>query len=161
MMMTEDVASKPCVHIRLYEHPGWVEKLREVQAGLEEESIPWRIASCENGGFIALGHQAAQESQLGVGIGIDEAGLCIHYQKLPEKEPLFQLTETAQADDWRRIGYDAARLVKGIPFKAYQRPMPDQCEIAAAASDEEAALRRLIEAVVRQVTREMGKAMGR
>lgn len=161
MMMTEHVAAKPCVHIRLHEHPGWAEKLREVQAGLEEEGIPCRVASCENGGFIALGYQGAQESQLGVGVGIDDEGLCIHYQKLPEKEPLFQLTETTRADAWRRIGYDAARLVKGIPFKAYERPMPDNCESAADASGEEAALRRLIEAVVRQVAAEMGKAMGR
>ncbi len=159
--MNEHVATKPCVHIRLLTHSGWEEKLREVQAGLEEEGIPWRVTAGDCGEFVALGHQGAQESQLGVGIGIDASGMCIHYQKLPQAEPLFCLLEGGAKAAWRRIGYNAARLVKGIPFKDEETTVLNGNNETAIALNEELALKQLIETIVSKVIVETGRAMGR
>lgn len=158
--MNEHVAVKPCVHIRLVVHPGWEEKLREVQAGLEEEGIPWRVKEEAGGAFVSLGHQAATESQLGVGVGIDAEGMCIHYQKLPQDKPLFLLNADETKAKWRRIGYNAARLVKGIPFKEEETTMNDDTW-QAAVLPEENELAQLVARIVGQVIAETGKAMGR
>lgn len=149
----QEQAAKPCVHIRLVHHALADEQLREVQAGLEEEGIPWRLLAAEGGECSELGHQAAASSQLGVGIGIHAAGLCIHYQKLPQAEPLFYLPQTDSRVKWRQIGSNAARLVKGIPFKTEQ--------VETSAVDEQAEMKKWIETIVSKVLAETGKAIRR
>ncbi|HYZ57909.1 MAG TPA: glycerol dehydratase reactivase beta/small subunit family protein [Streptosporangiaceae bacterium] len=87
--------------------------LRQIGAGLEEEGVPFRVE--EGGGSAAeLAYAAAQASDLDVGIGIGAAGdVCVHQSKLPRGSPaLSGPPETA-----RTMGHNAARLVKGIPFK--------------------------------------------
>jgi len=57
-----------------------------------------------------------------MGIGMDD--LCIHYVKLPAQNPLFALSQAGSPAQWRHFGYNAARLVKGIPFK--EQPSEDE-----------------------------------
>lgn len=109
--------SKPCVLIQVSPHPGFERKLREVQAGMEEEGIPWLEGQSIEPDAVVLAYQGACASKLGVGIGIGAEGLCIHHNKLPAGQPLFVLKVAGTPLEWRRFGYNAARLVKGIPFK--------------------------------------------
>ena len=109
--------NKPCILIYLAPHPGSEEKLREVQAGMEEEGIPYTVVQSNETNAAALSYEGASKSKLGVGVGIGAEDLCIHYVKLPAQKPLFALQEVGSPAQWRHFGYNAARLVKGIPFK--------------------------------------------
>ena len=137
-------------------------RLREVKAGLEEEGIPCSVKTSPESDVVRLAFQGTQDSPLGVGVGIGgQHGICIHYTRLPVDQPLFLLTEAAQAGEWRRFGYNAARLVKGTPLK--------NCEVDADAagmesdgqrfdtpvqSDDLAALQATIAAIVQKILRE-------
>ena len=107
---------KPCISIYIFPHDGCDEKIREVTAGMEEEGIPYAIVKSEVQSAVMLAHTGAGQSQLGVGVGISTGEMCIHYQKLAPDQPLFVSNEK-NPQVWRCFGYNAARLVKGIPFK--------------------------------------------
>jgi hypothetical protein len=109
--------NKPSVLIYLFPHTGCEEKIREVQAGMEEEGIPCTVVHSNETDAADLSYEGASKSKLGVGIGIGAEDLCIHYVKLPAQKPLFALHEAGSPAQWRHFGYNAARLVKGIPFK--------------------------------------------
>lgn len=103
-----------CVHPKVAE----AEVVLEMTYGIEEEGIPHRLVVSEAVGAKALAEEAVRLSQLGVGIGIDEEGLAVLYQeKLPEGHFLFQEQLPRTRRPLRDLGSDAARLVKGIPFK--------------------------------------------
>ena len=116
-MISDKMAAKPCVIIYVIPHPLAEPKTREIKAGLEEEGIPYSIVNSEKLTAVELAYQGACESQLGVGVGISAESLCIHYAKLPSDQPLFSFNGPGSAVEWRCFGYNAARLVKGIPFK--------------------------------------------
>jgi len=127
---------KPCIVIYAYDHSESALKIREVEAGMEEEGIPYSITQSNEMDVNTLAHQAARASKLGVGVGIGADGLAIQYDKLPKNEPLFQLTTSGTRGDWRTYGYNAARLVKGIPFKQNsQETIDPQCEDSKALYD--------------------------
>ncbi|HWR42183.1 glycerol dehydratase reactivase beta/small subunit family protein [Sporomusa sp.] len=119
-MQSDKTLNRPSIIICTFLHPGYEAKLREIQAGMEEEGVPWSLLTGEELDYIALAHRGAHTSPLGVGVGISPAGMCIHYQKLPERQPLFVLAGEEDVTEWRRFGYNAARLVKGLPFKEKQ-----------------------------------------
>lgn len=108
---------KPCIVINVFPHQGSAQKIREVTAGMEEEAIPYSVVQSNEADAVTLAYQAACTSKLGVGVGIGEKGLSIQHEKLSAKEPLFSLQAPGTRADWRHFGYNAARLVKGIPFK--------------------------------------------
>ena len=76
----------------------------EVLLGIEEEGIPFRIQHIPSGEVIDSAWLAARQSPLLVGIACDQEKLIVHYKNLP-------------ASARRSIGSNAARLVKGIPFR--------------------------------------------
>ncbi|MZP30080.1 hypothetical protein GTO91_10215 [Heliobacterium undosum] len=122
-MSNERAPARPSVIIFYAPHDGCQRKLRELNAGLEEEGIPAASRTVETGDLSQIAHQAAHASQLGVGISvIGGLGMCIHHRRLPENRPLFLLDETGRPADWRRFGYNAARLVKGTAFKLESDP---------------------------------------
>lgn len=110
--------NKPCIVLAAAPHAQLTDKLREIAAGMEEEGIPWRQLPDTDGEAVTLARRAAEESALGVGIGVGERGLCVHYSKLPPEKPLFQHADAGDAPLWRLYGSHAARLVKGLPFRA-------------------------------------------
>jgi hypothetical protein len=116
-MMTDQLSDKPCVIIYAVPHQDYEQKIREVKAGMEEEGISYSIVQSKNVTAVEMAYQGACESKLGVGIGMSAEALCIHYAKLPCDQPLFILNSPGHALEWRCFGYNAARLVKGIPFK--------------------------------------------
>ncbi|BCJ85592.1 glycerol dehydratase reactivase beta/small subunit family protein [Effusibacillus dendaii] len=98
----------------LYEKSVPFEVLKEICAGLEEEGVPFRLVQREQDlGLVALGAVAASMSPLHVGIGVDSnEGLCLHHDKLRAEEPYLQ----DRIENGRRLGKNAARLVKGLPL---------------------------------------------
>jgi hypothetical protein len=89
--------------------------LRQINAGIEEEGVPFRVEEAETGSVAELAYAAAQASTLGVGVGVDAAGnICVHHAKLPPDAPAL----TGPPQHARSLGHNAARLVIGIPFKS-------------------------------------------
>ena len=153
-MLPERASDKPCVLIHVSPHTGWEQKIREVQAGMEEEGIPCLVVQTEEFDAVGLAYQGACASKLGVGLGIGAEGLCIHYSKLPERQPLFALNVPGTPVNWRHFGYNAARLVKGIPFK--EEPLE---ELVPQLVDSKA-LFNLVYGIVQKVLRETDQGHG-
>ncbi len=83
--------------------------------GMEEEGIPSEIKETTQKELVQAAYEQAVKSPLAVGIAIDEKHAVLHFKNLPEKEPLF--TVENKGESMMTLGKNAARLVKGIPFK--------------------------------------------
>lgn len=109
----------PAVVVYYQSHPGAHEGLREIHAGLEEEGVLFRTEEQPNRHderAIELAYSAACVSTLAVGVGLDAHGaVCVHHAKLDPSSP-FLLHEHVSRTGLRRIGQDAARMVKGMPL---------------------------------------------
>lgn len=93
------------------------QELLELLCGVEEEGVPCEVEAAGDGGAVALAHRAAGDSALGVGLGLDSAGMAAaHYNKLPADKPLFTLNYRLDGAKLRNLAANAARLVKGMPF---------------------------------------------
>lgn len=115
MIMEEPV--KPTIKVAL--SPSFTEAgvLQEVLSGIEEESVPYEVIQIPSDEAVALSYQAALESVLGVGIGLDSKGkLAVHYDKLPSDRPLFIINHRLEKEKLRSICSNSARLTKGTPF---------------------------------------------
>lgn len=94
-------------------------KLKPLLNGIEEEQVPVSTRSISVNDVVGRAYQAALSSRLDVGIAYDGNRYIVHYKNLPEDKPLFDFN----IDDnvkLRILGANAARLVKGIPFKKLQ-----------------------------------------
>ena len=85
----------------------------------EEEGIPYDVQPREGLDLLELAHHASVDSRIGVGIGISKEGIVLQYEKLDKSAPLFKI-KLYQKDLYRKIGSNAARLVKKMPFKAME-----------------------------------------
>ncbi|BAT44060.1 propanediol dehydratase [Escherichia albertii] len=94
-----------------------IDTWNEVLLGIEEEGIPFHIQQIPSGEVIDSAWQAARQSPLLVGIACDREKLIVHYKNLPASAPLFTLMYQQDNHARRSIGNNAARLVKGIPFR--------------------------------------------
>lgn len=93
-------------------------EIHDITYGIEEEGIPYIIRVSEEKRLEDLARLASKDSQLDVGIGIDEELLAgIYHDKLPEDHLLFRSELLLDSEKARKLGVNAARLVKGIPFK--------------------------------------------
>jgi len=94
------------------------EHIRQVQLGLEEEGVPGQLRTGPEDTAVNLAWEAAAQSPLGTGIGLARDGIALHYYRLQREQPLFFIP-ASQLDEGesRRLGTNAARLVKGIPFR--------------------------------------------
>ncbi|HWQ29923.1 MAG TPA: glycerol dehydratase reactivase beta/small subunit family protein [Negativicutes bacterium] len=112
-------SQKPVINVYYNQQIKNIEHFQQLLYGMEEEGIPYHMESRETGTAPELGYDAASGSNLDVGIGIggDEI-LVLHYTKLKREEPLFKISPPYGASILRALGTNAARLVKGIPFKA-------------------------------------------
>ena len=153
-MQSVTTLNKPSIIICTSQHTGLEAKLRELKAGMEEEGVPCSLLSDSSADAISLAYKGAQASLLGVGVGIGSAALCIHYQKLPEDQPLFVLQGEGTLTEWRYFGYNAARLVKGLPFK--ENPV----QAAAAANENKAQLYESVREMILKVLQENAQGHG-
>lgn len=95
-------------------------QLLQIKYGLEEEGIPFTCAEkTEFPSIQELAFGAAENSVLGVGLGIDQnQTVVLHYYRLKPEAPLFILPGSNYTPELgRAMGSNAARLVKGNPFK--------------------------------------------
>ncbi|WP_099975033.1 glycerol dehydratase reactivase beta/small subunit family protein [Lactobacillus terrae] len=96
--------------------------IKQIYYGIEEEEIPFtfvddeKIENLSSMETIKKAYQASLSSQLGVGIAFDDSFAYLHQKSLPENEPLFRV-RTTDLENLNQLGTNAARLVKGIPFK--------------------------------------------
>ena len=90
--------------------------LRQLTYGMEEEGIPWEVATSEGMDALALAWEGAQASRLEVGVGVDRQFVVLHYNKLAQDQPLYRVP-ARQSDQVRILGSNAARLVKKLPLK--------------------------------------------
>jgi hypothetical protein len=94
------------------------EDIRQVQLGLEEEGVPGQHRTGQEASAVSLAWEAAALSPLGTGIGIGRDGMALHYNRLNREQPLFFVPASQMEEgESRRLGTNAARLVKGIPFR--------------------------------------------
>ncbi|MEZ2659923.1 glycerol dehydratase reactivase beta/small subunit family protein [Aneurinibacillus aneurinilyticus] len=98
----------------LYEKGTGEEVLDAIFAGLEEEGVPFFHMEGTGCDACELGRYAAALSLLDVGIGVEkQGGSAICHIKLARGSPyLFEPV------NGRTAGQNAARLVKGMPFKS-------------------------------------------
>lgn len=106
----------------IYAVPGAAEEyLRQVELGLEEEAVPSELTMRPGENASQLAHEAAVASPLGTGVGVGKDGVAVHYKHLDQESPLFFVPEDQLgSNESRRLGVNAARLVKGIPFQEEQ-----------------------------------------
>jgi len=118
-----------------------LDALKEICAGLEEEGVLYAIfsghpdttddltskasdatkASIQTYHAIdianarILAHNAANHSRLHVGIGINGKSAAMQMRNCPADKPVFQI-ETDNPREYRNLGTNAARAVKGVMF---------------------------------------------
>lgn len=95
--------------------------LQGILLGIEEERIPFRVVAANDfPSAAAAAYQGAQESSLNVAIGCIGNVAALHYKNLKPEQPYQQIqyAGTSPEQVLRNFGANAARLVKGIPFKS-------------------------------------------
>lgn len=93
---------------------------QEVLFGIEEEGIPYQLLTENTADDVILrAYSAAQTSALAVGMACTNNKMIVHHKNLPEQQPLFNMEASELTDKvaLRALGNNAARLIKGIPFK--------------------------------------------
>jgi hypothetical protein len=107
------VASRPAIII--YTRNADQDLLREVCAGIEEEGVLYQISD-RDGDLDTLAFEAARDSVLGAGIGMDGVRLAMQMHRLPKGKNVFELNAPAF---WqcRNLGANSARAIKKMPFK--------------------------------------------
>ena len=83
-------------------------------AGRGSHRGPRQAEHCSS--VLELAHNASLNSRLGVGVGISKEGVVLQHEKLDKAAPLFKI-KLYQTELFRKIGANAARLVKKMPFK--------------------------------------------
>jgi len=104
--------------INYVESPGNMNIVRSLSLGIEEEGLPFVIVASQKCSLYDLALTASNHSDLDVGIAVDEnSHVGIHQVKLPDGMLLFE--SQAKQIDCKAYGANAARLIKGIPFKDF------------------------------------------
>ncbi len=99
------------------------EQLHQMFWGMEEEGIPFKTSQTTIADIKKEAHKAASLSPLAVGIACTNQEIVVHSRNLTPENPLFQISLHRQGTDnqlntqLRNLGCNAARLVKGLPFK--------------------------------------------
>ena len=90
-----------------------------IERGIEEERVSWTVRAGYEGDVVDVAHRAANESKLKIGVGVGERGAVLHHQQLPRSTPVFSIRDVS-TDQARKIGSNAARLAKRLPFKSLE-----------------------------------------
>ena len=91
--------------------------MKQILFGIEEEGIPFETTFVDKGDAKALAYEACRKSILGVGIGVTEREVALHYEKLDPEAPLFEIAAGSPEEKLRAVGTNAARLVKKMAFR--------------------------------------------
>lgn len=113
-MNRKEQQGKPFVKILHDASSGLESYLAEIQAGLEEQSVPWNLGE-SSGTIVQLGTHASRESPLRVGVAIDSNLNIGLFHAQIRNGPLLYF-EQASTRHARVIGENAGRLVKRTPL---------------------------------------------
>ena len=147
-MITEYKAEKPCIKVYISQDIRDTEGIMDVCWGIEEEGIPYDKAVMPRSSALELSYRASNDSNLGVGIGIDSARVVLHYNKLRSERPLCSINLRENELILRSIGANAARLVKRIPFKLIDNEKDESNKIIAI---EEKDIRELVAEIIKRI----------
>ncbi len=85
--------------------------------GIEEEGIPFKLMESDESSAHKNADKAALDSGLDIGIGIGEDWqIAIRHSRFEEGTYLFDI-KVHNGIDMKAYGANAARLMKGVPFK--------------------------------------------
>ncbi|MBC2249217.1 glycerol dehydratase [Listeria sp. FSL L7-0123] len=112
------VVSKPAIYFHADKNAD-PDCIKQVLFGIEEEGIPCELEMMPLKEEVQAAFRASASSPLLVGITLKNDHLVIHYRNLPPDKPLFSEYRfcAASLEKQRNMGMNAARLVKGVPFK--------------------------------------------
>lgn len=112
------VVSKPAIYFHADKNAD-PDCIKQVLFGIEEEGIPCELEIMPLKEEVQAAFRASASSLLLVGITLKNDHLVIHYRNLPPDKPLFSEYRfcAASLEKQRNMGMNAARLVKGVPFK--------------------------------------------
>lgn len=117
-MTKNTTVDKVCITIYISPSALKSDSLNEVLWGIEEEGIPYCVKECSDAHAHVQSHRASVDSVLGVGIGFGmDNMITVHSSRLEKNHPLLKVRGDEPLYNMRNIGANAARLVKGIPFK--------------------------------------------
>ncbi len=89
--------------------------VKEMCAGIEEEGLLYEVKRHYYGVLDELAYNAANESVLGCGIGVEGSKTVLTFRNMAKGEHVFSL-EKATFSQCRKLGANAARAVKRVPF---------------------------------------------
>ncbi|MBC2155918.1 glycerol dehydratase reactivase beta/small subunit family protein [Listeria innocua] len=112
------VVNKPAIYFHADQSAN-PDCIKQVLFGIEEEGIPCELEIMPLKDEVQAAFRASASSPLLVGITLKNDHLVIHYRNLPPDQPLFSEYRfyAATLEKQRNMGMNAARLVKGVPFK--------------------------------------------
>lgn len=119
MTKTNKSLNKPSIYIFCNKNEENNSLINQIGYGIEEEGIPFKIFFKKEKSPYKLAYNAAQESKLGIGIGVNNEQVLLQMKKLKEKEPVFNIT-VKDLEAAKLMGINAARLEKKIPFKEFE-----------------------------------------
>lgn len=112
----ENINSKPCINVMVDDMDNIL--LKNILAGIEEEGLPYEIFNLNKEDVLSTTHKASQQSKLGVGVGFSNNRVIVHYSKLRENNAIIDTSlKDYEITKARKIGNNAARLYKVMPFK--------------------------------------------
>ncbi|MBU5359700.1 glycerol dehydratase reactivase beta/small subunit family protein [Enterococcus raffinosus] len=117
--MELDLNVRPVVLIYLDKRAS-AEDIQYIFYGLEEEKIPYSLEQRNFSTATEAAYIAANTSSLNVGIGYVNNEVALHYKNLAPETPYqsIQRVVTCPPLILKSFGGNAARLVKGVPFKS-------------------------------------------
>lgn len=117
--MELDLNVRPVVLIYLDKRAS-AEDIQYIFYGLEEEKIPFTLEQKDFSTAREAAYIAANTSSLNVGIGYVNNEVALHYKNLAPETPYqsIQRVVTCPPLVLKSFGGNAARLVKGVPFKS-------------------------------------------
>lgn len=107
------IVNKPTVII--YTRDPDEDLLREICAGIEEEGVLYEVHPGK-GDMDEMACEAARDSMLGSGIGIEDRRIAMQMAGLPKGKNVFELNDP-RFWQCRNLGSNSARAVKKMPFK--------------------------------------------
>lgn len=102
--------------ILIYGHRADQRIIREICAGVEEEGVLYEVIEKPETAAAALAYQAALDSMLGAGIGINNTQAVMQMRPLPLGQPVFTVNNPSPEQS-RVLGSNSARAIKKQPFK--------------------------------------------
>lgn len=114
--MKIDATERPAIIIGLKPGSEVTSEMKPLFNGIEEEQIPSATREIDVDNVVERAYQAALSSRLSVGVANEGNRFIVHYKNLKADQPLFDKT-ISNPQQLRDLGANAARLVKGIPFK--------------------------------------------